>query len=118
MAKKKKVINKVDDVLTQTARLVAGTIKPSEMGLTPEQVDVEQFISHFKTKAAEMWNTQDVLNLAIGPYVNIFNPGIYSNDVRIILDYVEAQMQMEFHFYHGLLISLDKKELYATWQPH
>ena len=118
MARKKNFRNKMDDILTQAARLVAGSINPTPMRLTPEQVDVEQFVSHFKTKAAEMWNTQDVLILAIGPYVNIFNPGIYSNDVRIILDYVEAQMQMEFHFYHGLLISLDKNELYATWQPH
>jgi len=118
MAKKKKVIYSPDEILEQAARLVAGAINPSEMGLTPEQVDVEQFVIHFKTKAAEMWKNQDVLNIAIGPYVNVFGPGVYSNDVRIILDYVEEQMQMEFDFYYGLLISLDKKELHATWQPH
>ena len=118
MVRKKKFRKKTDDILSQAARLVAGTINPSKMGLTPEQVDVEHFVKHFKTKAAELWNNQDVLNLAIGPYVNVFNPGVYSNDVRIILDYVEEQMQMEFHFYYGILISLDKKELHATWQPH
>lgn len=117
MARKKKVIYSPDDILTQAAQLVAGAINPDKMGLTPDQVDVEQFVSHFKAKAAEIWKNQDVLNLAIGPYVNIFNPGLYSNDLRIILDYVEEQMQIEFHFYQELLISLDKKELHFTWLP-
>ena len=104
-------------ILADVAQLVAGTINPFKMGLTPEQVDVDQFISHFKTKAAEMWNNQDVLNIAIGPYVNVFNPGVYSKDVRTILDYIEEQMQVEFHFYYGLLVTFDKNEIYATWNP-
>lgn len=107
-----------EKLLTDAARLVAGTIDPYKMGLTPEQVDVENFIIHFKEKAAEILVCQDVLKIAIGPYVNTFNPGIYSNDIRIILDSIEEKMQIKFDFYYGILIYLSKNELSANWLPH
>ena len=117
MAIRKKKQKSMDEILSQAAQLVSGTIDPYKMGLNSEQVDVEQFIGHFKTKAAEMMVTQDVLNIAIGSYVNKFNPGVYSNDMRIILDYIEDKMQIKFHFYSGLLISLNKSEIHFVWSP-
>ena len=107
-----------EEVMTQAAQLVAGTINPREMGLTPEEVDVEQFISHFKEKAAELLENQEAIYIAIGPFVNTYNPGIYSNDIRIILDSIEEKMQTKFYFYYGILIALGKNHLFANWLPH
>ena len=107
-----------EDIITQAAQLVAGTINPREMGLTPEEVDVEQFVSHFKQKAAEMLENQEAINIAIGPFVNTYNPGIYSNDIRIILDSIEEKMQMKFYFHYGILIALGKQQIFANWLPH
>lgn len=118
MAKAENVRRSQEEVITQAAQLVAGTINPAEMGLTPEQVDVEQFISHFKEKVAEMLKNQDAIHIAIGPFVNTYNPGIYSNDIRIILDSIEEKMQTKFYFHYGILIALGKQQIFANWLPH
>ena len=107
-----------ENFITQAAQLVAGTINPTEMGLTPEEVDVEQFVSHFKEKVAEMLENQEAIYIAIGPFVNTYNPGIYSNDIRIILDSIEEKMQMKFYFHYGILLTLGKNHLFANWLPH
>lgn len=118
VAKAEKVRRSQEEVMTQAAQLVAGTINPDEMGLTPEEVDVERFISHFKEKVAEMLENQEAIHIAIGPFVNTYNSGIYSNDIRIILDSIEEKMQMKFYFHYGILLVLGKNELFANWLPH
>ncbi len=118
MAKTVTVRRSQEEVMTQAAQLVAGTINPMEMGLTPEEIDVEQFVSHFKEKVAEMLEIQEAIYIAIGPLVNTYNPGIYSNDIRIILDSIEEKMQIKFYFHYGILLALGKNDLFANWLPH
>lgn len=118
VAKSKTVRRSQEEVMTQAAQLVAGTINPIKMGLTPEEIDVEQFISHFKEKVSEMLENQEAIYIAIGPFVNTYNPGIYSNDIRIILNSIEEKMQIKFEFHYGILLSLCKNDLFANWLPH
>lgn len=118
MAKAEAIRRFQEEVITQAAQLVAGTINPREMGLTPEEIDVDKFIQHFKEKAAELLESQEAIHIAIGPFVNTYNPGIYSNDIRIILDSIEEKMQTKFYFHYGILIALGKQQIFANWLPH
>ncbi|MBQ2835774.1 MAG: hypothetical protein IJE68_02940 [Clostridia bacterium] len=118
MARAETVRRSQEELITQAAQLVAGTINPDKMGFAPEEIDVEQFVSHFKEKVAEMLENQETVHIAIGPFVNTYNPGIYSNDIRIILDSIEGKMQMKFYFHYGILLALGKNDLFANWLPH
>lgn len=118
MAQKRRPKRSPEEILTQSAQLVAGTINPYEMGLEPEQVDIENFIKFFKEKAADMLKSKDALLVSIGPAINMDNDGIYSNDMREILDYIEEKMQTKFYFHYGLLLWFCKDDAYANWLPH
>lgn len=118
MAQKRRPNRSPEEILTQSAQLVAGTINPYEMGLVPEQVDIENFIKFFKEKAEEMLKNKDALLVSIGPAINTDNDGIYSDDMREILDYIEKKMQTKFYFHYGLLLWHCKDDAYANWLPH
>lgn len=118
MAKNQRPKLSPDELLAQSAQLVAGTINPYEMGLEPDQVDIENFVKFFKEKAAEMLETKDALLVSIGPAINTDNDDIYSNDMREILDYIEEKMQTKFYFHYGILLWHCKNDAYANWLPH
>lgn len=107
-----------EEILDQTARLVAGTINAEKMGLTPEEVDVENFIMHFKQLLSHLLSLQDAVHLAIGTAVNGDFSGVYSYGMQYILDCIEEKMQTRFYFYHGIALWVCKNDLYAVWLPH
>ena len=102
-----------EEILNLAAHNVSLTIS-SEIS---EDV-AETFEKLFREKAYEMLQTQNALLLTIGPLVTTDNPGIYSKDIRSILDYVEEQMQMHFEFVYGLLMLAGKEEFYSIFLPH
>lgn len=118
MARKVKATRSQEEVITQAASLVAGTINSSAMGLTDEQIDVDQFKKLFEEKATELLKHQETLVLSIGPCINTDNDGIYSNDMQAILDSVEDKMHTKFYFYYGILLLVCKNDLFANWLPH
>lgn len=118
MARKVKRERSQDEVVTDAARLVVCTVNPYEMGITPEEVDIDRFIELFKEKANEMLETKDALLITIGPEITIGGPGIYSDDFQPILDYIEEKMQTKFYFHYGILLYLCKNDLGANWLPH
>lgn len=118
MANKPKAKRSQEEVLTQAASLVAATINSAAMGLTDEQIDVEQFKKIFKEKVAEMLERQEMLVLSIGPCINTGCTDIYSNDMRSILDSIESIMHTKFYFFYGILLLVGKNDLFANWLPH
>ena len=118
MANKPKAKRSQEEVLTQAASLVAATINSAAMGLTDEQIDVEQFKKIFKEKVAEMLKRQEMLVLSIGPCINTDSSDVYSNDMRSILDSIECIMHTKFYFFYGILLLVGKNDLFANWLPH
>lgn len=107
-----------EEILDQTARIVAGTINPEKMGLAPEQVDVENFIKYFKEMVTQLLYRKSALYLAIGHAVNTDSSGVYSYDMQFILNYIEEKMHTKFYFYHGIILWVCKNDLYAVHLPH
>ena len=107
-----------EEILDQAARLVAGTINAEKMGLTPEEVDVENFIKYFKESLSQVLSYKDYVLLAIGPFVNTESSNVYSDAIQFILNSIEEKMHTKFYFYYGILIWLCKNDLYAVWLPH
>lgn len=118
MANGRHITRSEEEILDQAARLVAGTINPEAMGLTPDEVDVELFIRTFKEIVRQMLNYKEALYLAIGTYVNADSSGVYSLDMQDILRGIESRTYIDFHFYHGIALWLCKNDLYAVWLPH
>ena len=118
MARKKRVTLSREEFVSQAAELVAVTINPDAMGITPEEVDIDLFIFHFKTKALEMLDTKSSLLISIGPDANPNGNDVFSEDMQIILDYIEMKMQTKFLFFYGLLALLGNDSLVANWVPH
>ena len=107
-----------EEILDQTARIVAGTINPEKMGISAEDVDVENFIKYFKEYLSHLLTYTDAAFIAIGPYVNTDCSGVYSNAMQTILNGIESKMQTKFYFYHGVALWVCKNDLYAVWLPH
>ena len=107
-----------EEILDQAARIVAGTINAEKMGLTPEEVDVENFIKYFKEFLSRLLSYTDAAFIAIGKYVNTDSSGVYSDAMQTILNAIESKMQTKFYFYHGVAIWVCKNDLYAVWLPH
>lgn len=119
VANKKRTKRSREEVITQAACLVAGTINSSAMGLTDEQVNIEDFKKLFKEKATEMLEKQELIVLSIGPCINVDgNDNVYSNDMQAILDSIEGKMQTKFYFFYGLMLLISENELFANWLPH
>lgn len=106
-----------EEILNQTARIVAGTINPEEMGLTPAEVDVETFITLFKKALSHLLSNMDAVYIAIGTYVNTDSSDIYSDAMQIILNEIESQMNTKFYFYPGIILWICKNNFYAAWLP-
>lgn len=106
-----------EEILDQSARIIAGTIDPEKMGLTPEEVDVENFIKNFKVSLSRLLLNSDTVYLAIGTYLNTDSSGIYSNSLQEILHYIETEMKTKFYFHHGIALWISKNDLFAVWLP-
>lgn len=106
-----------EEVLDQTARIVAGTINPEEMGLTPDKVDIETFIKLFKESLSHLLSYMDSVYIAIGTYVNTDSSAIYSDAMQIILDEIEYKMNIKFYFYSGVILWICKNNFCAAWLP-
>ena len=102
-----------EEILALAAHNVSASLSPR-----PSEDVVETFQKLFKEKAHEMLQTKNALLLTIGPIVTTDNDGIYSKDVRSILDYVEEQMQTHFEFIYGLLMLIAKDEIHSIFLPH
>ena len=107
-----------EEILDQTARIVAGTINPEKMNQHPDEVDVEHFIEHFKEALSQLLYNKEAVYLAIGLAVNTDFSGIYSHDMQFILESIEKEMDTKFYFYHGIVLWVCKNDLYAVWLPH
>ena len=107
-----------EEILDQAARLVAATINAEKMGIAPEDVDVENFIKHFKELLSLVLSYNDAVLLAIGTFVNTDSLGVYSDAIQFILNGIEEKMQTKFYFYHGISLWVCKNDLYAVWMPH
>ena len=118
MAKTKRKQFSQEEFVTSAGQLVAGTINNEAMGITVEEVDIDNFIKYFKEKANEMLESQDYLLLSIGPAINTDGEGIFSNNMQTILDFIEEKMHTKFYFHYGILLWLGKKSLAANWLPH
>ena len=102
-----------EEILAITARNVAETINPK-----PSEIVSNTFQMYFKEKTSEMLQSKEALLLTIGPCVTTDNDGIYSNDIRSILDYVEEKMHTQFNFNYGILMWICKDEFYSFFMPH
>lgn len=111
MAKKAKFT--LEEILDLAAHNVSVSLSPQ-----PSEDVTETFQQLFKVKAYEMLQTKNALLLTIGPLVTTDNDGIYSKDIRSILDYVEEQMQTHFEFVYGLLMLIGKEDIYSISLPH
>lgn len=111
MAKKER---SQEDILTTAAEFVANTITP-----VPTELIHEQFVKYFKEKASEILATKGSLLISVGPCINTDNNGgIYSNDMQVILEYVEGKMQAQFSFLNGALIWICQDDIYSVFLPH
>lgn len=106
-----------EEVLDTAARLVAGTINPTKMGLSPEEVNVEDFIEYFKLAAETILDHKEVLYIAIGLHANTGSFKLYSGDMQTILECIHSVMDVEFHFHDGIVLWLYKNELYVGYLP-
>lgn len=105
------------EILEQAALLVAGTINPEAMGITPDEVDLEQFVQLFIKKAEEMLNQKgDRLLLAIGPYLNSEGT-LFTEDLKPIIEYIEEVTKAKFYFYNGIMVYFGKEDIGASWMP-
>ena len=102
-----------EEIVALAVHNVSATISPR-----PREDVLETFQNLFKEKAFEMLQSQNALLLTIGPLVTTDNIGIYSKDIRSILDYVEEKMQTHFEFNYGLLMHITKNEIYSIFLPH
>ena len=102
-----------EEILVMAAHNVSETISPK-----PSEDVVETFEKLFKEKAYEMLQAKNALLMTIGPLVTTDNDGIYSKDIRSILDYVEEKMQTHFDFNYGILMLISKDEIYSILLPH
>lgn len=118
MANVTQIKRSYEEILDQTARIIAGTINVEKMGIAPEEVDVENFIKYFKQYLSHLLSLQEAVHLAIGTAVNGDFCGVYSYGMQYILDHIEEEMHIQFHFYHGVALWICKNELYAVWLPH
>lgn len=118
MARKAKKKFTQDEVVTMAAHGVVGTVNPFEMGITPEEVDIDRFVELFKEKANEMLETQEALLIKIGPEITVGGSDIYSDDFQPIINYIEEKMQIQYKFYYGILIYLRKTDVHGAWLPH
>lgn len=109
----KKVKFTLAEILALAAHNVSQTISPK-----PCEDVLETFQNLFKEKAFEMLQSKNTLLLTIGPLVTTDNVGIYSQDIRSILDYVEEKMQTHFEFNYGILMYISKNEIYSIFLPH
>lgn len=106
-----------EEILDQSARIVASTINPEKMGLKPDEIDVEAFIKFFKESLSHLLSNTDTVYIAIGTYVNTDSSAFYSDAMQIILDEIESNMNTKFYFYPGIILWLCKYELHAAWLP-
>jgi hypothetical protein len=114
-AKKRKLSQQ--EILEQAALLVAGTINPEAMGVTPDEVDLEQFVQLFMKKAQEMLDKKgERMLLAIGPYLNREGT-LFTEDLKPIIDYIEEVTKTEFCFYNGIMVYFGKEDIGASWMP-
>lgn len=117
MARRAQKIRSEEEILDTAARLVAGTINAEKMGITPEEVDLENFIKYFKEYLSQLFSHNEAILLAIGTYVNTDKTGVYSRAMQFILNGIEQEMHTKFYFYHGTLIWACKNDLYAVYLP-
>ena len=118
MAIKERIKRSKEEIIDQTARLVACTLNPEKMGLTPEQVDFENFVTHFKEALTQLFETKKQIYLAIGSAINTDCSGVYSNDMHFILDGIEKIMNTKFYFYFGIAVWVCEDDIYSVWLPH
>ena len=106
-----------EEILEQAALIVAQTINPDGMGLKPDEVDVEHFVKLFKKKAGEMLaQTDDRLLLGVGSYLNR-EKTLFTEDMKIIIDYIEEVTGKKFCFFNGILIYFGTEDIAANWIP-
>jgi len=117
VAQRDRVKRTTDEILENAARLVAGTINPEAMGITVEEVDVENFVKSFKEAATQLLYHKGTLLVAIGRYAHTDNSGIYSIDMNYILQHIERNMHTKFYFFHGISLWFSKEDIIAHWLP-
>ena len=106
-----------EEILERAAWLVAQSINPEEMGLTPDEVDVDQFVELFKKRAGEMLvQTEERLLLGIGTYLNK-EKTMFTKDLKLIVDYIEEVTGKKFYFFNGILIYFGPEDIIANWIP-
>ena len=117
MAQKQKCKLSKQEVLNQAAWFVACLINPEKMGLEAEQVDLDNFIKYFEEFLSQLLDCKNTIYLAIGSHFNTDSSGNYSNDMQFILDNIEKNMDIKFHFYPEAALWVCKDELYSVWSP-
>lgn len=106
-----------EEILDQSALIIAGAINSEKMGLMPEEVDIENFIKYFKIFLSRLLSKNNTVYLAIGTYLNTDSSAIRSNDMQTILNAIESEIQTKFHFYSGIALWICENDLYAVWLP-
>jgi len=102
-----------EEIVELVTHNVAETITPR-----PTELVLESFQKFFKEKLDELLDVKEALLLTIGPCVTTDGDGIFSNDIRTILDYVEEKMQTQFNFDYGVLMYVSNDEFYSIFLPH
>lgn len=106
-----------EEILERAAWNVAYHINPEAMGMTAEEVPVEEFVKYFKEKANEMLNQREErMLLTIGPYMNKENT-LFSEDLQPIMDYVVEKTQIEFQFFNGIIVYYGRDDIGIGWNP-
>lgn len=106
-----------EEILEQAAWLVAQSINPDGMGKTPDEVDVAHFVELFKKKAGEMLaKKEERLLLGVGSYLNK-EKTLFTEDLKIIIDYIEEVAGKKFCFFNGILIYFGAEDIAANWIP-
>ena len=116
MARKKKQKYSKEEVLDYSSRLVAGKIDPEAMGITAEDIDIEQFLMLFRKKTEEMLEEKERMLFGVGPYLNKEGT-LFTEDLKPIIEFIEKETKMQFHFFNGILVYLGKDFIYANWIP-
>ena len=89
MANKKRPKFSQEEIVACAAEVVAMFIDIESMELDIKELD--NFVEYFKEKAHEMFQTQDYLLLSIGANINTDGEGIYSNNMRTIINFIKEK---------------------------
>lgn len=103
------------EIIDLASKFISGILNPEAMGLTVDELDIEQFQNHFKETAKEMLKNQNSLSLRIGLFGSTNSSDVYSDDMRAILNVIEEKMQMQFYFKVDALLYFGKDFIYANF---